>query len=104
MWLAIALIVAQIQLQGNLVTSDAEMRHMIGVEVGASFEDSMIDEVEARLRAAKRFKDVHVLKRYASIADPSQIALVVIVDEGRVKIAETGDPSHPYQAVRNRWP
>jgi outer membrane protein assembly factor BamA len=104
MWLALALVVAQIQVHGNLVTTDAEMRELIAVEIGAPFEDSMIAEVEARLRAAKRFDEVQVLKRYASIEDPTQIVLVVIVDEGRVKIARTGDPNHPYQAVRNHWP
>jgi outer membrane protein assembly factor BamA len=104
MLLAVALVVAQIQIHGNVITSDAEMRHIIGVEVGATFEESTIDEVDARLRSAKRFKDIQVLKRFASISDPSQIALVVIVDEGRVKIAETGDPAHPYQAVKNHWP
>lgn len=112
MWLVVALIlftqpreiVSDIQVHGNLVTSDAELRALTGIEIGAPFEPAMLDDVAARLRATKRFEQVQVLKRFASIADPSQIVLVVIVDEGRVKIAKTDDPDHPYQAVRNRWP
>ncbi|HZP48868.1 MAG TPA: POTRA domain-containing protein [Vicinamibacterales bacterium] len=112
MWLVFALIlfaqprevVTEIQVHGNLVTSDAELRAMTGVEIGAPFEPAMLDEIAARLRATKRFDRVQVLKRFASIADPSQIVLVVIVDEGRVKIVKSRDPDHPYRAVRNHWP
>lgn len=112
MWVVFALIlftqpretVTDIQVHGNLVATDAELRAMTGVEIGAPFEPTMLDEVAERLRATKHFDRVQVLKRFASIADPSQIVLVVIVDEGRVKIAKTNDPEHPYRAVRNRWP
>jgi hypothetical protein len=97
-------VITDIQVHGNLVTTDEELRRMTGVAVGEAFEPTTIDEVTERLRATKRFERVQVLKRFASIVDPSQIALVVIVDEGRVKIAKTDDPEHPYRAVRNRWP
>ena len=43
-------------------------------------------------------------KRFASIADPSQIVLVIIVDEGPVKIVMTGDPDRPTRVVRKRLP
>jgi hypothetical protein len=97
-------VIAEIQVHGNLVASDDDLRRMTGVSVGAPFTDTTIDEVAKRLDATKRFDRVQVLKRFASIADPSQIVLVVIVDEGRVKIAKTGNPEHPYQAVKNHWP
>jgi hypothetical protein len=58
--------------------------------------------VAARLRATKRFERVQVLKRFASIADPTQILLVVIVDEGPVKVEMTGDPDRPTRVVRDR--
>jgi outer membrane protein assembly factor BamA len=45
-----------------------------------------------------------VLKRYASITDPTQIVIVIIVDEGQVKIELTGDEDHPARAVRSRTP
>ncbi len=112
MWLAFVLLlfgqpretIVEIQVHGNLVTSDDEMRRLTGVEIGSPATESTIDDVADRLRVTKRFERVQVLKRFASISDPSQIVLVVIVDEGRVKIARTDDPEHPYRAVRNRWP
>ena len=112
MWIVLALMlfgqaretVADIQVHGNLVTSDDDVRRLTGVQVGAAVEDSTFEDVAARLKASGRFERVQVLKRYASIADPSKVVVVVIVDEGRVKISHTGDPEHPYRAVRNRWP
>lgn len=112
MWLALVLMllaqthetITDIQVHGNLVTSDAEVRRMTGVEIGTPVTGATVDEVLERLKTTGRFERVEVLKRFASISDPSQIVLVVIVDEGRVKIAHTNDPEHPYRAVRNRWP
>src|SRR5438128_683552 len=61
-------------------------------------------EVTARLQRTKRFDRVEVLQRFASIADPTQVVLVIIVDEGPVKIVMTGDPDHPTRVVRKRAP
>src|SRR5262249_32439021 len=69
--------------------------------VGAPVDEKTVDEVAARLRNAKRFENVEVLKRFASIADPSQILLVIIVDEGPVHIERTSDPSNPTRVVRS---
>jgi surface antigen Omp85-like protein/surface antigen-like variable number repeat protein len=97
-------VVAGIQIQGNTATPDEEMRRLADVRVGMPFDDALIEQVAARLRAAKRFERVEVRKRFASIADPSQIMLVIVVDEGPVKIVMTGDPEHPTKVVRKRFP
>ena len=97
-------IVAAIQIQGNTVTPDDEMRRLAGVRVGMPFEDGTIETVTKRLKDVKRFDRVEVRKRFASIADPSQITLVIVVDEGPVKIVMTGDPNQPARAVRRRLP
>ena len=94
-------VVSAIQIHGNTATPDEEIRKLAGVEVGMRVEPATIDEVAARLRATKRFESVQVLKRFASIADPSQILVVVIVDEGAVKIEMTGDPDRPTRIVRS---
>ena len=96
--------ITAIQIHGNVLTSDEDVRRLAGISASAAFEPGTIDAVTGRLRAAKRFKDVQVLKRYASIADPSQVLLVIIVDEGAVHIEMTGDPDHPTRVVRNRLP
>ena len=95
-------IISAIQVHGNTATPDEEIRKLAGIEVGMGVEPATIDEAAARLRATKRFDRVQVLKRFASIADPSQILLVIIVDEGPVKIEMTGDPDRPTRVVRSR--
>lgn len=97
-------IVSAIQIQGNTATADEEMRRLADVRVGMPFDDATIDAVTQRLKTAKRFDRVEVRKRFASIADPSQIMLVIVVDEGPVKIVMTGDPDRPTRVVRKRLP
>jgi outer membrane protein assembly factor BamA len=94
--------VAAIQIHGNTATADEEVRRLADVRVGMPLTPTTIDEVRARLEATKRFQHVQVLKRFASIADPSQIILVLIVDDGPVKIERTGDPDRPTRVVRRR--
>jgi hypothetical protein len=94
--------IAAIQIHGNTATPDDEIKKLAGVDVGAPVEATTIADVTARLRASKRFETVQVLKRFASIADPSVVLLVIIVDEGPVKIERTGDPNHPTRVVRDR--
>jgi outer membrane protein assembly factor BamA len=79
-------VVAQIQVHGNMLTPEDEVVRLADVRVGMPFDPATIETVTARLRATKRFASVEVLKRYASIADPSQIILVIMVDDGRVEV------------------
>lgn len=95
-------VVASIQVQGNVLTPDADVVRLAGVAVGDPFDPTTIGAVAARLRDSRRFVSVEVLKRFASIADPSHIALVIIVDEGPVSIERTGDPAVPTRVVRRR--
>ena len=96
--------ITAIQIQGNTATSDEEVRRLADVRVGMPLESQTIEDVAARLRATKRFESVEVRKRFASIADPSQIVLVIVVDEGPVHIEMTGDPDRPTRVVRTRRP
>lgn len=107
-WMA-TLVSAQVQetlqdirIHGNVATSDEEIRRLAGVEVGAPVTADTVATVTERLRITKRFDRVEVLKRFASISDPSQIVLVIIVDEGAVKIEKTGDSS--VRVVKTRGP
>jgi outer membrane protein assembly factor BamA len=91
--------IAEIRVHGNVATPDDDIRRMTGVEVGSPFTADTLTQVTARLRDAHRFDSVEVLKRYASIVDPSKVLLVVVVDEGRVKIEGIEDPSSPVRVV-----
>ena len=89
-------IVTQIQVHGNMLTPEDEVIRLAEVSAGMPFESSTLEAVTARLRATRRFVSIEVLKRYASITDPSQIILVILVDEGRVNVDwSTGEVKQP---------
>ena len=96
--------ITTIQVQGNTATPDAEVLRLADVRVGMPIDAAAIEAVAERLRASKRFERVDVRKRFASIDDPAQISLVIIVDEGPVKIVMTGDPDHPTRVVKKALP
>jgi outer membrane protein assembly factor BamA len=82
--------IVDIQVHGNLLTSDVEVIQIAGVENGMAVDARTFDDAVARLRASKKFQQVEVLKRFASIEDLSQIALVIVVDEGPVTFHADG--------------
>src|SRR5580658_6757794 len=79
-------IVADIRVHGNAATSDEEVIRLAGIRVGMAIEADTPRRIEATLAASGRFEHVQVLKRFASIADPTQILLVIVVDEGPLKV------------------
>jgi outer membrane protein assembly factor BamA len=94
--------VAAIQVHGNTITSDDEIRQLAGLGIGSQVDEMTLADVVARLRAARRFENVQVLKRFASISDVSQVLLVIVVEEGPVRIERATDPEHPVRVVRRR--
>src|SRR5690606_13166439 len=82
--------VVAIRAQGNVVTPEAEIAALTGIAIGAEFTPAMLTEAAARVRAGGRFERVEVLKRYASLSDPTQVVLVVIVDEGHIVVERDG--------------
>ena len=97
-------VVAEVQVRGNVATSDDELRRLAGIEIGMPVAADTVATIAKKLRATKRFESVEVLKRYASISDPTRISVVIIVDEGAVSIKRTNDPDNPTRVVRRRWP
>ncbi len=98
--------VVAVRVHGNVLTPDAEVLQLAGIEIGRPFGRDTLAAAEARLRASRRFERVEVLKRFASIADPAQILIVIVVDEGPVRLERTGDPGAPVRVVRShfaRW-
>jgi outer membrane protein assembly factor BamA len=95
-------VVAEILVHGNYLTPDQDIVKLAGLEVGAPFGPATIATVTKRLEQTGRFQHVQVLQRYASIADPSQIVVVIVVDEGPVRIEVPADPGAPLRVVRRR--
>jgi outer membrane protein assembly factor BamA len=97
-----AAIIAAIQVQGNTLTPDEEVVRASGLSPGAAFSDSVLREAADRLQATRRFQHVDVLKRYASIADPTEILILIRVDEGPVRVVPGGLPGQaPHVARRH---
>ena len=94
--------IAVIQVHGNHVTADDEIIRVAGIAVGEVFLATTIEDVSARLRQTGRFEQVDVLKRFASIEDPSRITVVIIVNEGPVRIEVPDDPALPLRIVKRR--
>src|SRR5690606_3885088 len=70
-----------VRVHGNHTTPDADVLAIAGVAVGAPVTSDLVAEVTRRLDASGRFRRVDVRTRFASIADPSAILLVIVVDE-----------------------
>lgn len=98
--------VAEVRVHGNHVSTDEEILKIAGLTIGAPFTTATIAEVIARLKASRRFDDVDVLKRFASIEDASKIAVVIIVNEGPVRIERpdrSAGPDAPMRVVKRRF-
>jgi outer membrane protein assembly factor BamA len=83
-------VVSAIRVQGNAITPDEEVIRLAGVRVGMPVDAATIDRVEAALKASHRFDRVEVLQRFASLSDPTALLLVIIVDDGPVKLKGEG--------------
>lgn len=97
-------VIAEVRVHGNAVTPDDEVLRLAAVKVGDAFDENTIPAIEKRLRAGGHFKQVEVRKRFASISDPAQILVVIIVDDGPVKIEWNSKPDGSARTVRRRGP
>jgi hypothetical protein len=84
------------------VLPEDEVLRLAGVETGTPFAADTLDTIGQRLRDSGRFRKVEVLKRFASISDPSQILIVIIVDEGPVRIDWDRQSGEAPKTVRRR--
>jgi outer membrane protein assembly factor BamA len=71
----------EVRVHGNHTTPDADILALAGLTLGAPISDATLAAAETRLRGSGRFADVEVRKRFRSIADPTDILVIVLVDE-----------------------
>jgi hypothetical protein len=71
----------EVRVHGNHTTPDADVLALAGLAVGSPIGDDTLRQAEDRLRSSGRFANVEVRKRFRSIADPSDILVILLVDE-----------------------
>lgn len=73
--------IREIRVHGNASLTDAEVSKLAGVAVGEPLTSSAEKEIAQRLKDSRRFETVDVRKRYRSLDDPTDVALVLVVHE-----------------------
>jgi outer membrane protein assembly factor BamA len=79
-------VVTAIQVHGNTITATEDVIRASGIAVGDRVSEELLSAAEARLRAAIKPDSVDVLKRFASISDPTKVLILIQLDEGPVRI------------------
>ena len=74
-------IVREIRVHGNAAVPDEEVVRLAGVAVGQAVPAEGVTAIEQRLKQSGRFESVEVRKRYRSLTDASDVALVLLVHE-----------------------
>jgi outer membrane protein assembly factor BamA len=95
--------VVDIRVHGNQVATDAEVIALSGLKAGDPFGPTTVAEVTKRLEASKRFEHVTVLQRFASIDDPTRVLIVIVVDEGPVRVRLGAKPGDPVTVVKRSF-
>ena len=92
-------VVREVRVHGNHTTPDADVLALAGLVVGAPVAADTIAQAEKRLRDSGRFSSVEVRKRFRSITDPSDILVIVLVDE-RAGVSDTDLTPGPLKRFR----
>lgn len=73
--------IAEIRVHGNHTTPDADVIGLSGLNAGDEASQARLAEAEHALRTSNRFEDVEVRKRFRSIENPSDILVIIVIDE-----------------------
>jgi len=73
--------ITEVRVHGNHTTPDADILRLSGLTPGADAGEAQLKEAERKLKATHRFEGVELRKRYLSITDPSQILVMIVIDE-----------------------
>ena len=93
-------VVVEVRIQGNYRTPDVEVLRIAGIAVGSPLEANAIEAAGGRLRRSGRFEAVAVRKRYRSLDDMTQVAIIIAVTE-RPGVEAGGVMPGPMKRVRN---
>jgi outer membrane protein assembly factor BamA len=93
-------VVAEIRIHGNYRTPDDEVLRIAGITVGSPLGANAVEAAADRLRRSGRFESVDLRKRYRSLDDASQVAIIIAVTE-RPGVEKGGEMPGPMKRVRN---
>ena len=79
--------IAEIRVHGNHTTPDADVLGLSGLTTGEPASDARLAEAGGAAQERTVSPDVEVRKRFRSIDDPSDILVMIVVDE-RAGISE----------------
>jgi hypothetical protein len=91
--------IAAVRVHGNHTTPDADVLSIAGLHMGDDAGEATLDAAARKLRASGRFAGVEVRRRYLSISDPSQILVMILVDE-RAGITDVDLTPSPMKRLR----
>ncbi len=92
--------IVDIRVHGNHITPDADVIRLSGLAKGEAFTAATVADAKKALTQTGMFDEVDVLKRFASIDDLSQIVVMLVVNEGPVKIEIPDAPGAGPRIVR----
>jgi hypothetical protein len=97
-------IVREIRVHGNAAVGEPEVLKIAGLAVGATVDGTVLADVERRLRASGHFETIEVRKRYRSLTDPTDVAIVLLVHEKvGVRTSASGEIERPViDRINNR--
>ena len=84
--------VVDIRVHGNHTTPAADIIGLSGLAVGDAATEARLQQAQESLRQSGRFEGIDVRRRYASIADPTAILVMIVVDERDAATADTPLP------------
>jgi outer membrane protein assembly factor BamA len=92
-------VIREVRVHGNHTTPDPDILAIAGLVLGEPASPDTIAAAEQRLRASGRFSAVEIRKRFRSISDPSDVLVIVLVDE-RAGVSETDLTPGPLKRFR----
>lgn len=92
----------EIRVHGNAAVADADVIKLAGIALGDSIGNDSLASIEKRLKDSDRFETVEVRKRYRSLDDPTDVAIVLVVHERPGVTSATSTGANPVSGSWNR--
>jgi outer membrane protein assembly factor BamA len=74
-------VIAEVRVHGNHTTPDADILRLAGLATGGDASEAALRAAARALGDSGRFADVEIRRRFRSIDDPTDILVVIVVDE-----------------------